>query len=130
MTVQLMADEITLERFRELYPEFNDPVSTDTEVVYALELAQEIHRCSANAIYALAAHFLALANIQGTGGTEPSSTTVQQVQKSKVGRITTEYVKMASSGNSQDSYYETTPYGRTYLALRNAALNKMTTRVY
>ena len=122
-----MATEITVERFREIYPEFTS--FTDTQVEYALEVAQEVHRCSVNAIYALAAHFLALSNAQGTGGSEPATGTLQQVSKSRVGRVATEYVQMAGS-NVEDSYYETTPYGKTFLALRNASYRKFATRVY
>ena len=123
-----MATEVTLAQFRILYPEFDDPISTDDEVNYALELAQEIHRCSANAIYALAAHFLALAIAQGTGGVAPVTGTLQQVKKTRVGRIATEYVLM-SAGNVEDSYYETTPYGKLFLALRNASYKRFVTQV-
>ena len=120
-----MATEITIERFRELYPEFNDVPDSDVE--YALELAQELHRCSANAIYALTAHFLALSQMQGQDGEDVATGVVKDVKKSKVGRVATEYISMAS--NVEDSYYTTTPYGQLYLALRNSALKKFTARV-
>ena len=123
-----MAEEITLARFRELYPEFDSPVSEDAEAEYALELAQEIHRCSANAIYALAAHFLSLAITQGQGGDSPATGSVQQIKKSRVGRVATEFVQMA--GSMEDSFYETTPYGKLFLALKNASLKKFVTKVF
>lgn len=119
-----MATEITLERFREIYPEFNEVADSDVE--YALELAQEIHRCSANAIYALSAHFLALASMQEDG--EISTGVVKDVKKSRVGRVATEYISM-TDGNVEDSYYNTTPYGQLFLALSNSAKKKFTSRV-
>jgi hypothetical protein len=120
-----MAFVITIERFREIYPEFDSV--PDAEVEYALELAKEIHGCSANAIYALTAHFLALASVEGGDGSSPSTGVLKDVKKSKVGRVTTEYVSMA--GNMEDSFYETTMYGRRYLALSTARLKKFCTRV-
>ena len=122
-----MATEITLERFREIYPEFADVPDSDVE--YALELAQEVHRCSANAIYALTAHFLALAEMNGTGGDTPATGTTRLVKKSRVGRVATEYVTMTQN-NPENSYYESTAYGQLFLTLKNSALNKFSTRVF
>jgi UDP-N-acetylmuramyl tripeptide synthase len=123
-----MAD-VSLAGFRAKYPEFDDPVASDEDVNFALELAQEIHGCSANAIYALTAHFLVLAGMTGTGGGTPATSTLDVVKKKRVGRVVTEYVRMSAT-NVEDSYYETTPYGQMFLALKNAALKRLATRVY
>ena len=118
---------ITIIRFREIYPEFSSIADSDVE--YTIELAMEVHRCSANAIYALVAHLLALSEMEGTGGDAPSGSVVQTVKKSRVGRISTEYFSMFSDKHPENSYYETTPYGRRFLMLQQSALKKLATRV-
>jgi len=120
---------LTIERFRGIYPEFDDVTYPDAEVQYALDLAQEVHRCSANALYAVAAHFLSLftaEKIRNDGG-GASTSSVGTIKKARVGRIATEFVSMAAT--AADVYYEQTPYGKLYLALRNAAARKLSTRV-
>jgi len=125
-----MALPIDRATFRTQYPEFTAGVAPDADVDFALELAQEIHGCSALAIYALTAHFLALAGMQGTGvAGAPSTTSVDVVKKKRVGRVVTEYVRL-SADRVEDAYYESTPYGKTFLALKNAALKRLSTRVY
>jgi hypothetical protein len=117
----------TIDGFREIYPEFDDV--PDDKVGYILSLAQEIHSCSVNAVYALTAHLLALASVENTGGTEIATNSVAAIKKSRVGRIATEYANMIG-GDSVDSYYQTTPYGRLFLALKDASSKRLATRVY
>jgi hypothetical protein len=119
--------DITVVRFLEIYPEFDSVENSDIQ--YAIELAMEVHRCSANAVYALVAHLIALSAMEGTGGDEPSGSVVQTVKKSRVGRISTEYFSMFSDKHPENSYYETTPYGRRFLMLQQSALKKLATRV-
>jgi len=111
--------ELTVARFREIYPEFDEETYPDVRVEYMMELAQEVHACSANAIYALTAHLLALAHAEGTGASGGTVTTgtVQTVKKARVGRVASEFVSMA--GSVEDVYFEQTPYGKTYLLLSN-----------
>ena len=119
---------LTVVRFREIYPEFTEELYPDVRVEYMLELAQEVHGCSENAIYALTAHLLALASAEGTGisGGTVTTGTIQTVKKARVGRVATEFVSMA--GNIEDVYYEQTPYGKTYLLLSKH--KRFSTRVY
>ncbi len=117
----------TLENFRGLFPEFADPVATDVQVNFALELAAEQHKCSDNAKLYLAAHTIQLWINEGVGGdgtteTQGSGFAVRQ----KVGDLEAQYT---APKNTDDAYYMTTPYGRQYLALRNAANRKFAPRV-
>ena len=121
-----MAFTPTVEKFKTLYPEFD---SVDDVVVQLnLDMAYEIHKCSEFAVYALTAHFLYLQEKEGTGSSGSSATgTLKEITKSTVGRVKTEFASMSES--SEDSYYETSPYGRKYLALRDASLKRFSTRV-
>jgi hypothetical protein len=119
---------LTTARFRVIYPEFTVELYSDDRVEYHFELAQEIFCGSANAQYALTAHMLTLATKEATGQTGGSVSTsiVGTVSKARVGRISTEFVNMAKT--AEDSYYEQTPYGKLYLALRGT--RRFATRVY
>jgi hypothetical protein len=122
--------EPTVERFREIYPEFDETNFPNARVEYALELAQEVHSCSKNAIYALMAHFLSLSKAESTGvsGGEASTATIGTIKKTSIGRLSTEFITMSQKGD--DAYYEQTPYGKTYLMLRNSAARRFNTRVW
>ncbi len=109
---------LTVSRFRTIYPEFDADTFSDERVEYHFDLAQEIYCGTDNALYALTAHILSLSAAERTSveGGAPSTSTLGTVSKSRVGRIATEFVSMAK--NAEDAYYEQTPYGKLYLALR------------
>jgi len=124
--------QATLANFRTLFPEFDAPVATDAQVEFALELAAEQHRCSENAQLYLAAHTIQLwkedGMLDGTGTTE--SETVGQILKEKVGDLEVSYSDISKTAEIGDEYYKRTPYGRQYLALKEAAVKKFTPRVF
>jgi hypothetical protein len=108
--------EATLTNFRGLFPEFDDPVATDTQVEFAIELAREIHRCSENAILYLAAHMVQLWTTEGTGSAQSDESQGSGFAvRQKVGDLEAQYT---APKNPDDAYYMRTSYGRQYLALR------------
>jgi hypothetical protein len=123
-----MDETLTVARFREIFPEFSVEKFPDTKVLYGLELACEVYNGGPNAKYTLAAHFLSLEDAEGTGvsGGSPSVATLGTVLKQTVGRVSTAFVQMART--STDSFYEQTPYGKRFLALRGR--RRFSTRVF
>lgn len=108
-----------------IYPEFSDVDNALIE--YYISVAKEISSCSKNAVYALTAHFIALRMAETGDNSGGSVSTVGTVKKIKVGRVETEYQTM--SGGGSDSFYESTPYGKTYLALIDACKKRYVGRV-
>lgn len=108
--------EATTSNFKSLFPEFNSV--DDAKVSFMLELAREQFNCSENAVLYLAAHMLSLdsnEDVSGAGNdeTQGSGFAVRQ----KVGDLEVQYV---APKDADDAYYMQTPYGRRFLALRNA----------
>lgn len=123
----------TVEDFRNslIGGSFPEDPYTDEIVQQYLDLAAEIHVCSANAQIYLAAHFMYLDSQMGTNTgdveeTEGSGFAVEQ----SVGDLKVKYLASQSDKGMEDAEYMRTPYGRRYINLRDAALKKFTPRVF
>lgn len=124
--------EASTANFRTLFPEFKDPVLSDDQVQFYLDLASEVHRCSETAQLYLAAHFAALDIADGVGdestdtgdiGTAGEGFAVQQ----KVGDLS---VKYAEPGSATEAEYARTAYGRRANQLMKAAKTRLTVSVH
>lgn len=119
--------EDLLADFRVRFPEF--AADEDVRIIMYIEDAQSIFNCCDKAIIYLAAHLLTLDNASGagsTGGEDDGGNGV--VASETVGRVSTSYVNQSAAG-SKDVYYETTPYGRRYIQLRNACAGYRVTMI-
>lgn len=112
-----MTAEELLSLFREYFPEFDS--EPDGKVLRYLNLALSIHAICQDATIYLAAHFITLDNASGVGGSGGSV-------DGGLGEKTSERAKnvaatyKAQAMNDGDSFYTTTPYGRMYIAQRDA----------
>jgi len=112
--------EATLSNFRTLFPEFDDPVLSDSKVELYLEQASEIHSCSGTAQLYLAAHLAAM-DLASDGQAPEDAVTVGEgfAKTQKVGDLS---LTLADLANPSDGEYMRTKYGRKYVQFRDAAL--------
>ena len=100
------------------FPEFSG--ESEARKTLYIEDAICIFNCCDKAIIYLAAHLLTLDNASGAGSTGGDVDGGNGLVSSEaVGSVNTSYANQAVAG-SKDVYYETTPYGRRYIQLRNA----------
>lgn len=104
--------------FREQFPEFD--VKTDDEVTLLLNKAILIHAICPMATVYLAAHFCVLdtsTGVGGSGGSVDAGGLREKVSESGKS-ISSSFAKISQDG-SGDALYTNSPYGRTYIMLRN-----------
>lgn len=123
--------EASTANFRTLFPEFDDPVLTDDQVQFYLDLATELHRCSGTAQLYLAAHLAAqdIADGVGNEGTDPTEQTGAGgiSTQEKVGDLSVTYKRPEDYATAT---LTSTPYGARALLIMKAARNRLTVSVH
>jgi len=116
--------------FRDQFPEFDG--ETDEKILRILNNAILIHALCEMATVHLAAHLLTINNdsgVGGSGGSVDGGGAAREVVSETAKSISTSFNSMTAAG-SGDSFYASTPYGRTYLELRkNCSPRRFSVRV-
>ena len=118
-----MVEKPTAEEFRSEFPEFID---TDTPAIErAIDAAYVIYKNEMTGLLYLSAHFAVVLGSSGSGVTASSNT--GEVISKRVGPIS--YTFKPISQSSDQSFYASTKYGQSYLAIR-AATTAFSMRVH
>lgn len=107
----MMAD-ITVTDFRDRFPEFAAPKSSDAQVVFAIEEAYALTDVVRLATLYAVAHLLSLAQDIAASRQRPG-----EVEEVKVGPITTKHKAQAMT--ERQVFFSRTEYGRRVLALES-----------
>lgn len=106
--------------FREQFPEFD--TKSNASVLLILGNALLVHCICEMATVYLAAHLCVIdadSGVGGSGGGVDQGGSAREVSSETAKSISTSFNSM-SKGDSGDSFYTATPYGRMYIVLRDA----------